>query len=141
MTIPTCVFADPIPLRVLLVEDDAVNRILSSLVVQAVTGMDAEVVDSGEDALALLQRQAFDVVLMDLHLPGIDGVETTRRIRALPSPMCLCTVLALTASDTPQDVQRCQAAGMAAHLVKPIDSQTLRQALSVLPRGAANTPG
>jgi CheY-like chemotaxis protein len=116
--------------RVLLVEDDAVNRILSSLVVQAATGTPPDNACDGEEALEMVCQQPYDLILMDLLMPGMGGIEATRQIRALPSEAARCPIVALSASNHPDDVQRCLAAGMNGHLLKPLQADDLRAVLA-----------
>ncbi|MFC7692425.1 response regulator [Paeniroseomonas aquatica] len=96
-------------------------------------------VADGALALAALEETApacrFDVVLMDVMMPGMDGLEATRRIRALPGPAGQVPVLAVTASAFAEDIAACSAAGMDAHLAKPIERDALIAALGRLARG------
>ena len=80
------------------------------------------VIDTAETALALLDTRAFDLVLMDLHLPGIDGYEACRRLRADDGPNKQCVVVALTAHAVDGDDARCRAVGMDGHLIKASDA-------------------
>ncbi|MDW8123483.1 MAG: response regulator [Geminicoccaceae bacterium] len=117
------------PLEVLVVDDNPVNcRLLALLLERA--GHRVARATSGEEALALLAARPFDLVLMDLQMPGIDGLETTRRIRALPDPARARTpVIAVTANAAPGEEPRCRAAGMDGYLVKPIDGASLLAAV------------
>lgn len=104
--------------RVLLVDDNAVNlRVAQGLLER----MRCEVVtaSSGEEALERVAAATPDLVLMDCHLPGIDGWEATRRLHALPGAASV-PVIALTASAARADVERCLDAGMTGVLAKPI---------------------
>jgi CheY-like chemotaxis protein len=94
-----------------------------------------ETLTSGPDALEALQAAAragrpFDVVLMDVMMPGMDGLEATRRIRALPGAMGRVAVIAVTASAFPEDIEAARAAGMALHVSKPIERAVLLRALA-----------
>jgi CheY-like chemotaxis protein len=98
---------------------------------------------SGGEALLAVEHDRFDAVLMDLHMPDMDGFEATRRIRALPGNQAL-PIIALTAAALQQDRANAQAAGMNAHLAKPIDPETLIDLLThwLAPRVLdAATPG
>ena len=114
-------------LHVLVVDDNAVNRLLACQVVQshwphAVMVQAAD----GVQALEALQAKTFDLVLMDMLMPVMDGIEATRRLRTQwPSPQRDVPVLALTANVNTEDHQRCQAVGMNALVLKPFDSQRL----------------
>lgn len=114
-------------MRVLVVEDNAINRevvtdLLNLVAVEVTTAED------GVQALRLLSRQPFDAVLMDMHMPVLDGVEATRTLRADPNLQAL-PVIALSASVMESDHQRCREAGMNAFVSKPIVPAELYTAL------------
>jgi CheY-like chemotaxis protein len=89
-------------------------------------GYQVEVVGTGQEALAALARQAFDLVLMDVQMPELDGLETTARIRAKEQDTKRhIPIVALTAHAMQGDAQRCLAAGMDAYLAKPLRSDDL----------------
>ena len=118
--------------RVLLVEDNPVNALVAQAGMSQL-GLDVTLVTDGEQALSLLVPgpHEFDLVLMDCQMPVLDGVETTRRLRAhedsIGSPNV--PVIALTANAMPQDRRRCAAAGMDDHLAKPFRQEELRAVL------------
>jgi len=114
-------------LRVLLVEDNEINRQVGQGMLERV-GIAVTLAADGETALALLAVQRFDAVLMDIQMPGMDGYETTRRIRATPTLMDL-PVIAMTAHALAADRERTRAAGMNDHVTKPIDPAELYGAL------------
>lgn len=114
--------------RVLVVDDHAVNRRAIALILEPF-GVKTTLVDSGEEALRRLETEAFDAILMDVYMPGLDGRETTRVLRATTGPNRRTPVIAVTASDTPKDWDACQAAGMNGHVAKPIDPLELYEAL------------
>lgn len=116
-------------LRVLVVDDHVVNRRAIELILQPF-GVDATLAESGEEALELLGAEVFDAVLMDVYMPGLDGRETTRRLRAGTGPNRAVPVVAVTASATPKDWDECAEAGMDAHVSKPIDPAELFGALA-----------
>ena len=121
--------------RVLVVDDHVVNRRAIELVLQSF-GIQPTLAESGEQALELLQSEVFDVMLMDVYMPGMDGRDATRQLRAAEGPNRDIPVIAVTASATPKDWEACRAAGMNAHVAKPIDPSQLHAALSeVLPAG------
>jgi signal transduction histidine kinase/ActR/RegA family two-component response regulator len=113
--------------RILVVDDVALNR----LVVQALLeSADYEVVmaESGRDAIAALAYDSFDLVLMDVQMPEMDGLETTRHIRAaeaLRGGGGRTVIVALTGEETVSEIQACFEAGMDGHLAKPADRATL----------------
>jgi signal transduction histidine kinase/ActR/RegA family two-component response regulator len=109
--------------RVLLVDDNAVNRLLVEELL-GMAGLRPDSVDSGTAAVDRLRAQPYDLVLMDVHMPGMDGLEATRAIRALPHARNL-PILAMTASVLQDERQACLDAGMNAHLAKPIDTSQL----------------
>jgi CheY-like chemotaxis protein len=113
-------------LRVLLVEDDAVNRILSGLVVASVTGVEPDVACDGEEACTLARQTAYDLILMDLQLPGIDGLQAVSQIRLGAGPTGRAAIVALTASTWAADAERCRAAGLDGLLAKPLVAAELR---------------
>ncbi|WAC47195.1 response regulator [Asticcacaulis sp. SL142] len=111
--------------HVLLVEDNPVNALLAKILLQR-EGCLVERVCSGEDAIAILPERNFDIVFMDLGLPGIDGLGTTRQIRAMN---ITTPVVALTANAYDEDRRACLQAGMNDFLTKPIEINALRQML------------
>jgi signal transduction histidine kinase/CheY-like chemotaxis protein len=115
--------------RVLVVDDHVVNRRAIELVLQPF-GVEATLAESGEQALELLGTEVFDAVLMDVYMPGMDGREATRVLRAGSGPNRDTPVVAVTASATPKDWEACLAAGMNAHVAKPIDPIELYAALT-----------
>jgi two-component system, sensor histidine kinase len=124
-------------LRVLVVDDHVVNRRAIELVLQPF-GVDATLAESGEEALELLGSEVFDAVLMDVYMPGMDGREATRILRAGSGPNHRTPVIAVTASATPKDWDACAAAGMNGHVAKPIDPAELFGALVQVLAGGAS---
>jgi signal transduction histidine kinase/DNA-binding NarL/FixJ family response regulator len=125
------------PLRVLVVDDVAANRMVARAMLAA-AGHSVELAADGAAALDAVATHDFDAVLMDLQMPGMDGLEATRRIRALPAPRGNVPVFALTASALPEQVEQCRQAGMDGHLAKPIERDALLALLdSVQPDGGA----
>ncbi|WP_309646146.1 ATP-binding protein [Phenylobacterium sp.] len=118
------------PLRLLLVEDVAVNREL----IQALLGpfgLEIETAENGQEAVEAMTRRAFDIVLMDVQMPVMDGLTATRAIRALPFDRARTTpIIAMTANVLPEQVDRCHEAGMDDHLGKPIEPAKLLEALA-----------
>jgi two-component system sensor histidine kinase/response regulator len=113
--------------KVLLVEDNPINQqVGGELLAQA--GMQVTVAGHGIEALERLQAGPFDLVLMDVHMPVMDGLQATQLLRKLPQGTGL-PVVAMTASALARDVDACLEAGMDAHLAKPIDPDELNQAL------------
>ncbi|MGL6072082.1 ATP-binding protein, partial [Craterilacuibacter sp.] len=109
--------------RILLAEDNALNQqVACELLTHA--GAVVEVAEDGQAALTLVQQKPFDLVLMDMQMPVMDGLAATRAIRALPGLAAL-PILAMTASAMPADRALCIAAGMNDHIVKPIEPAIL----------------
>lgn len=110
--------------RVLVVDDHPVNREVARIMVQA---FGCEVVEAcdGQEAVEAAAAQELDLVLMDVRMPRMDGLEAARRIRALPEARATVPVVAMTADAMPEDVVRCLAAGMNAHLPKPVSQAAL----------------
>jgi signal transduction histidine kinase/ActR/RegA family two-component response regulator len=110
--------------RVLVVDDHPVNREVARIMLQA---FDCEVVEAcdGQEAVQAAAADVFDLVLMDVRMPHMDGLEATRRVRALPDARSAVPIVAMTADAMPEDVARCLAAGMNAHLAKPVSQAAL----------------
>jgi signal transduction histidine kinase/CheY-like chemotaxis protein len=112
------------PLRVLVVDDVAANRLVARAMLTG-AGHHVMLVEDGAAALAAVEHEHFDLILMDLQMPVMDGLEATRRIRLLPPPRNSVPIVAVTASVLPEQVEACRLAGMDAHLSKPIDRESL----------------
>jgi len=129
--------------RILLVEDDKANL---TLLVAALSrrGFVVFTAGNGEEALRLAGRDSFDAVLMDLQMPGLDGFEATRRLRALPGHAATVPIIALTALQGAKLRQRCEEAGVTAVIEKPVNLDRLTACLhrvigGVLPEEAGGT--
>ena len=117
------------PARVLLVEDIDVNQRLAVALLEAL-GHSVDVVDDGALAVSAVAQTRYDVVLMDVQMPGMDGVTATRLIRASGGPHANVPILAMTASVFPEQVRAFHRAGMDGHLGKPFNPAQLRAALA-----------
>jgi len=116
-------------IRCLVVEDNAVNR---ELITTLLSPFDIEIDTAcdGAEAVEAVQRQPYDVILMDMQMPVMDGLAATRRIRAMDDPVAARTpIIAMTANVLPEHVERCREAGMDDHIGKPINMSHLLQAL------------
>jgi CheY-like chemotaxis protein len=122
-------------LRILIVEDNVLNQKLA-LGLLAKLGNEGEVVGTGLEALEALNRKKYDVVLMDVQMPGLDGLEATRRIRQR-HPHGPPRIVAMTANALQEDREACFAAGMDDYLAKPIRIEQLAEALEWRRPGAA----
>nr|WP_211104883.1 response regulator [Azospirillum formosense] len=116
------------PARILLAEDMAMNRELITAMLQG-AGHRVDAVPNGQQAVEAVQRGAYDLVLMDVHMPELDGHCATRAIRGLPPPVGSIPILAMSASALPDEVQRCHDAGMNGHIAKPVDRATMLDAI------------
>jgi two-component system sensor histidine kinase/response regulator len=119
---------------VLVVEDTPVNQKVAQHLL-ARFGVRADVVASGHEALSVLEQRTYDLVFMDVQMPDMDGLETTRRIRSRwpERPM---RIVAMTANVAAEDVRRCLAAGMDGFLGKPIVVTALAEVLAETASGA-----
>jgi CheY-like chemotaxis protein len=122
-------------LSILVVEDTPVNQKVAQHLL-ARFGFRAEVAASGEEALAALEQRSYDLVLMDVQMPEMDGLEATRRMRARWPDRDL-HIVAMTANVATEDVRRCYQAGMDAFLPKPIDVPSLGRMLRGLVAASA----
>jgi CheY-like chemotaxis protein/HPt (histidine-containing phosphotransfer) domain-containing protein len=119
---------DRLPLRILLAEDNVTNQKLALLVLERL-GYRAEVAASGREALRSLARQRYDVILMDMQMPEMDGLEATRRIREEVPLAQQPWIIAMTANAMDSDRRLCLEAGMNDFLTKPLMVETLITAL------------
>ncbi len=118
--------------RVLIVEDNAINRRLVSTIL-ARWAVKASAASGGMEALRMLERNEYDIILMDVQMPGMDGFETTRRIREWESAepgRQRHHIIALTAFAMADDSARCLSAGMDDYLAKPVNPLTLKKAIA-----------
>jgi len=114
--------------RVLVVEDNELNQLVARGMVERL-GFETDVAANGVEALEALASRAYDIVLMDCHMPVMDGFEATERIRETERGRTRTPVVALTASALAADRERCLAAGMDDYLAKPIDPDLLAAVL------------
>ncbi|MFY9821918.1 MAG: ATP-binding protein [Thermoanaerobaculia bacterium] len=119
---------EPPPLRILVAEDNVVNQKVALLLLQQL-GYAADVAADGEETLAALRRQRYDVILMDVRMPGMDGLEAARHIRDEWPVEERPRIIAVTANALREDRETCLAAGMDDYLSKPVLLEDLRAAL------------
>jgi two-component system, sensor histidine kinase len=119
-------------LKILCAEDNPYGRVILNTILTEL-GHRADFVGSGEDAVQALAR-GYDAVLMDVTLPGIDGLETARRIRALPSPAGRTPIVGISGRSEPGDEAAARTAGMDAYLRKPISPSALADAIAAVLR-------
>jgi two-component system sensor histidine kinase/response regulator len=135
---PPAPSSEPAPLRglLLLVEDNPVNQQVASEMARSL-GCDVHVAEDGARAVEITAQARYDAILMDCHMPRIDGFAATRAIRARDTADARTPIIALTANAMEGDRERCLAAGMDDYLPKPFDRETLRATLARwLPRAA-----
>jgi PAS domain S-box-containing protein len=122
-------------LRILVAEDNPINQQLT-LAMLAKAGCRAALAHDGAEAIAMIRErhgtsEAFDMVLMDVQMPNLDGLQATRKIRAAGIGPDTLPIIAVTANAYQEDVDACRAAGMQAHLTKPLRMRELQAALRV----------
>jgi signal transduction histidine kinase/ligand-binding sensor domain-containing protein/CheY-like chemotaxis protein/HPt (histidine-containing phosphotransfer) domain-containing protein len=124
-------------LRVLLAEDNELNRLVArDSLRQALPDITIVDVQNGEEAIDALRAGRFDVVLMDVHMPVLDGYEASSRIRTqLEPPACDTPIIALTAAVIRSEIEKCTAYGMNAYVAKPYRAETLIRTITQVLRG------
>ena len=127
-------------LRVLVAEDNYINQQLTLAMLEK-AGYAAEIAEDGQIAIEMIRErhgtpEAFDLVLMDMQMPNLDGLGATRKIRAAGLGPDTLPIVALTANAYQEDVEACLAAGMQAHLTKPLRLRELENALLTYGRAA-----
>jgi len=115
--------------HVLIADDNATNRVVAQALCE-MFGCTSETVEDGQEALDAIQVRAFDLILMDIKMPRLDGVQATQAIRALPGDSRNIPIIALTANADPDDARHYLAVGMAAVVEKPIKPERLRMAMN-----------
>lgn len=125
------------PRRILLAEDVRVNRDIIHTVLER-DGHRVTIAENGREALDLVQRETFDLILMDVHMPVMDGLNATSAIRTLGGPAGATPIVALTANVMASEQEKCRRAGMDAVLMKPIDWEQVRDAIRRYARGGSN---
>ncbi len=118
-------------MNVLVVEDNPVNQLVIQGYLETL-GFSVKTADDGRSALAQIREKTFDLVFMDVRLPGMDGLETTRHIRAEEAEGHHLPIVALTANAFAEDRQACLEAGMDLHLRKPMQLEDLQGAIETL---------
>lgn len=129
------------PIRILLAEDNAMNQMLTARALQR-AGYTVDSVSEGNAAVEAATAHDYDLILMDVQMPGLSGLEATRRIRSIEGPRGRTPILALTANAGREAAEICRAAGMDDHLSKPFRRDDLVAAVRRwLPGGAERPDG
>ena len=126
----TSPLAQRLPLKILVTDDNVINRKVATRMLQQM-GYASDLASNGAEALAALEKNSYDLVFMDVQMPGLDGLETTRRIRDLERRAArpAVKVIAMTANAMLGDRDKCLAAGMDDYLAKPVRPEALQAAL------------
>jgi CheY-like chemotaxis protein len=129
-------FATQYPLRLLLAEDNPFNQAVATAILNKL-GYQFDMAENGEQALQMLEQKPYDVILMDVQMPEMDGLEATRIIRkniTWPQPV----IIAMTANAMQEDKEECLQAGMNDYLSKPVNPDDLAQVLKKWAEKAVN---
>ncbi|MEN0653701.1 MULTISPECIES: response regulator [Hyphobacterium] len=127
------------PLRILAAEDNAVNRsVLEGFL--AAKGWAVDFAHNGQEAVEAANNRAYDLILMDMRMPVMDGLAATRAIRDLPSTAAMTPIVALTANARREDEAACLAAGMDGYVSKPIDARRLFTTIDEVLAGGQSDP-
>lgn len=118
-------------LRILVAEDNSTNQLVVSQLIRLL-GHECRVVSNGAEAIDAVAEETFDLVLMDMMMPGVDGLAATREIRRREGEGRHILISALTANSLPEDEETCRAAGMDAFLAKPVTRATIERLLVTL---------
>jgi signal transduction histidine kinase/AmiR/NasT family two-component response regulator len=125
--------------HILIVDDNATNRVVAQALCE-MFGCSSETAEDGVEAVEAVQDRRFDLILMDIKMPRMDGVQATQTIRALTGPARNIPIVALTANADPDDAKKYLAIGMAAVVEKPIKPERLRMAMLLALEQAVTTP-
>lgn len=127
-------------LNILVVEDNEVGQKLMKEFIQRL-GHEVTLSGTGEDGLQRIEQEKFDLVLMDIELPGISGMGATRTVRAMSDPeRAAIPIIAMTGNVRDEDVHQCYAANMNGHIPKPVDPQRLKEAIQKVIDGRLDNP-
>ena len=129
----------PVGCSILLAEDVAMNRDVIGAFLRTAGHVVTEATN-GREAVDAAARTDFDLILMDVRMPKLDGLEATRHIRALLGPRAQVPIIALTAYSFPEQIKQCRDAGMNGHIAKPVEYRTLIRAIADITQPAAPAP-
>jgi PAS domain S-box-containing protein len=127
-------FAEKFPLKILIVEDDKVNQMVASSILKKLGYQTSDIANNGLEVLQALQNNTYDLILMDLQMPTMDGITATKIIRN--ELMSQVPIVAMTADVMPEDRQACFDAGMNDYISKPINITEIMQVISVISNSA-----
>ncbi len=116
------------PLKILIAEDNKINQRVTTLMLRSLD-CTVEIVEDGEGAVAAAARSDYDIILMDVQMPNMDGVTATGKIRALPPPACDVPIIAMTANAMIGDRESYLQNGMSDYVPKPIDRELLMETI------------
>ena len=123
-------------LRILVAEDNKVNQMVITAMLKKI-GYTVDIANNGREAVEMLQRKTYDLILMDIQMPEMDGVEATRAIRALSKPeFSRVPILAITANAMAGDAEQYISAGMNGYVSKPINLDSLTSAIRDIEAGS-----
>jgi PAS domain S-box-containing protein len=115
--------------RLLLAEDSPANQLIASAILRK-AGYEVDLANNGTEAIDAIIGGGHDLILMDMRMPGMNGLEATRAIRALPGPEARLPIIALTANALKEDVEQCMESGMDDFISKPVSKQRLLAVVS-----------
>ncbi|MFZ4727689.1 MAG: response regulator, partial [Pseudanabaena sp.] len=127
-------FAEKFPLKILIVEDDKVNQMVASSILKKLGYQTSDIANNGLEVLQALQNNTYDLILMDLQMPTMDGITATKIIRN--ELISQVPIVAMTADVMPEDRQACFDAGMNDYISKPINITEIMQVISVISNSA-----
>jgi len=137
-SLPAVALGSRLPLKVLVTDDNVINQKVALRLLQQL-GYAADLASNGTEALTAAEKNSYDLIFMDVQMPGMDGLETTRRIREMEraTTQCPAKIVAMTANAMMGDRDKCLAAGMDDYLAKPVRPETLQATIERV----ATTPG
>jgi len=122
-------------IRILVAEDVKMNQVIATTLLRG-AGLDVVVVDNGAEAVEAVQSGNFDLVLMDIEMPVMGGLDATRKIREMPRAIRWIPIIALSGNASPDTVERCRRAGMNDHMEKPMNLKTMLEMVARWSGGA-----
>lgn len=126
------------PLQILIAEDNEMNQLLINMVLRE-WSLDIHIVANGQEAIELIGQKTFDLILMDMEMPVMDGFEAIGIIRAMQGRNASIPIISLSAYDTTDEIDKCLAAGADAYISKPFDQDELFKTIQRLTRSEGNT--